>query len=110
MEITNEAYEAVVKYFEGLTHTGYKAYGDVNKLLAFLFIEEILYGDMSCMVTDNDYKAIVDAVYCLYGTCMLPYPSYLKGKETINNRTPSSFRITESNILRSIDSNLRTVL
>lgn len=109
MEVTNEAYEALINYFKGLTHTGYRSYKEVYQLLIFLFIEEILYGPMSEFITDNDYKDMVDAMYCLYGTCLIPYPTYLKGRGTINTKVYSKYRITETDILRGIDKSLRTL-
>lgn len=111
MEVSNEAYVALINYFKGLKHLGYRSYKEVYQLLALLFIEEILYGPMSEFITDSDYKSIVDAMYCLYGTCLIPYPSYLKGREGINKKTLDSFtfRITETDILRGIEESLRTL-
>lgn len=109
MEITNEAYEALIQYFEGLTHTGYRSYNEVYQLLASLFIEEILCGPMSEFITEEDYKAIVNAMYCLYGSCLLPYPSYLEGMAKINKKVMDSYRITETNILRNSYNHLRTL-
>lgn len=110
MGITNEAYNALIKYFESLTYIGYKSYSEVYQLLALLFIEEILEGPMSEFITDNDYKAITDAMYCLYGSnCMIPFPSYLEGRSTINTKVKDSFRITETEILRESYNHLRTL-
>lgn len=110
MEVTNEAYEALIKYFESLTHIGYKSYSEVYQLLSFLFIEEILCGPMAEFITDNDYKDITNAVYCLYGSnCMISYPSYLEGRTRINTKVLDSYRITETDILRNSDSHLRTL-
>lgn len=109
MEISNFTYEAVIKYFEGLTHTGYRSYDEVGQLLALLFIEEILYGPMSEYVTDNDYKMLNNALYCLYGSCLIPYPVYLEGKGTFNRKVMDSYRITESEILRGYEDHLRVL-
>lgn len=110
MEISKEAYEALIKYFNGLTHTGYRPYGEVYQLLALLFIEEILYGEMSMYITEEDYKAITDAMYCLYGSCLLPYPSYLEGRATIRNNVLDKYRTTETEILRNSNNHLRVTI
>lgn len=110
MELSNEAYNTLVQYFKGLNHIGYKSYTEVYQVLAFLFIEEILYGPMSFMVTDKDYKDINQALYCIYGSCLIPYPSYLKGMSSSNIRVKDNYRITESEILRSANYALRAVL
>lgn len=107
MEITNDAYESLIDYFKGLSHTGYKSYNEVYQLLAMLFMEEILYGPLSWYVTDSDYKSITNAMYCLYGSCLMPYPTYLKGMEKLNRKVIDNYRITEEEILRSSDNSLR---
>lgn len=109
MELSNQTYEALANYFNELSHLGYKPYKDVYRLLSLIFIEEILYGPMSEMVIEKDYKDINNALYCLYGDCLIPYPSYLEGISTINKRVMDNFRITETNILREINTNLRTM-
>lgn len=110
MEISNFTYDAVKGYFEGLTHTGYRSYNEVAQLLALLFIEEILYGPMSEYITDNDYKMLNNSLYCLYGSCLISYPLYLEGKSTLNKKVTDSYRITETGILRSSESHLRSLL
>lgn len=109
MEITNEAYDSIVRYFEGLSHLGYKSYNEVYHLLGMLFIEEILTGPMSEFVTDTDYKLINNAMYCLYGSCLIPYPAYLEGKSALNKRVMDSYRVTENEILRSSEDHLRVL-
>lgn len=82
MELTNEVYDSLRRYFSALTHFGYKSYSQVNSLLIFIFIEELLCGPMAEYVTEEDYKYISDSLYCLYGkSCLIPYPSYKKSIE-----------------------------
>lgn len=104
MDITNDVYESLMHYFETLKHTGYKSYDDVYSLLVYILIEEMLTGDMSFYITEKDYKAINKALYCLYGTCLIPYPTYLKGVEDIRKNTSRKFRMTEDTIIRNTES------
>lgn len=75
MGLTNEAFNAVDRYFKVLSHTGYKSQNEVNKLMVFLFIEEILNGPMSEFITPEDKSIIDNSLNCLYGSCMIPFPN-----------------------------------
>lgn len=77
------------------------------KLLVFSFITEILYGPMSQFVTEEDYNIINDALYCIYGSCMISYPDYKKAMTGITDRQIDEYRVTEDNILREIENALR---
>lgn len=101
MEISNEAYVALERYFNALSHIGYKSQEETEHLLIFLFIEEILTGPMSVFVTEQDYNAINNVLYCMYGSCTIPYPSYLRGMNEAYKKVNDRYRITESGILRS---------
>lgn len=108
MELTNEVYSSVNKYFSVLSHTGYKSYAEVDELLIFTFIEELLYGPLSQYITEQDYNIITDSLDCLYGSCMIPFPAYKKSITGITKKLPNRYRVTESGVLRSIDTqNLR---
>ncbi len=84
MELTNETYDALNRYFSVLSHVGYKSYNGVYKLIALIFIEEMLCSPMSEFITEEDYKLITNSVNCLYGSCMIPFSIYKKG---ISDRT-----------------------
>lgn len=103
MELANEVYDSINNYFSVLTHIGYKPYSDVYKLLLFSFIEELLYGPMSQYVTDDDYRAINEAIYCLYGSCMISFPDYKRSFDSVINRMPDKYRITETGVLRETE-------
>lgn len=103
MDITNDVYNSISHYFETLRHTGYKPYSEVYNLLAYMFIEEILTGPMSFFITEEDYNIINKALYCLYGSCLIPYPTYLKGIEAIRKNASYRYRITEDSILRKTE-------
>lgn len=101
MEVTNDAFNAVCKYFHTLSNLGYKKNTEVNKLLVYLFLEEILFGVWSCFVTDSDYKDLDKALYCLYGTsCMMPYPEYKIAYTDVTKSMPNRYRISEDEIMR----------
>lgn len=75
MVLHNKTYDALNNYFSLLSHTGYKSYSEVYKLLVLSFIEEMISGDMKEYITEEDYKYISSTIECLYGSCMIPYPN-----------------------------------
>lgn len=81
MELTNKVFEALERYFYILSKQGYKDYCEVNKLLVISFIEELLTGPMSSMVTEEDYWVIMS---CLEGSCLIPYALYKESLVNIN--------------------------
>lgn len=103
MELTNEVYDAVNRYFSMLSHIGYKSYDQVDRLLIMTFIEELLNGSMSQFLTEKDYITITDGLYCLYGTCMMPFPEYKRSVDVIVTRNPSEYRVTETCSMRATE-------
>lgn len=75
MVLHNKTYDALNNYFSLLSHTGYKSYNEVYKLLVLSFIEEMISGNMKEYITEEDYKYISSMMECLYGSCMIPYPN-----------------------------------
>ena len=72
----NLLYNACVKYFTTLGNYGYKNYVEVKKLLFFIFIQELV-NTTSIVISEEDYKYLERALYCIYGTtCLIPYPNY----------------------------------
>lgn len=73
MDLTNQSYQALQRYFNRLSQAGYVKYGYVEYLLAFLYIQEILQE----FDLDQDEQLIVSkAVNCLWGSnCLIPYTS-----------------------------------
>ena len=72
--ISSEAFE---RYFNTLSKLGYKSYSDVDKLLVLSIIEDILSGELSFFVTEEDYRSITNALYCMIGNnCLIDLPSY----------------------------------
>lgn len=107
MELTNEVYDAVTRYFSALSHMGYKSYAEVDQLLVFTFIEELLYGPLSQFITEEDYKVINDSLYCLYGSCMMPFPEYKKSFTPTAHKMLEEYRVSEIGIFRTDGSGLR---
>lgn len=101
MELTNEVYDSVNRYFSVLSHIGYKPDKEVEQLLVFTFLEEMLYGPLAQYITEEDYKTITNSLYCLYGSCMIPFPDYKKEFDSPVNRMLDEYRIAETGILRS---------
>lgn len=77
--MVNQLYDALNRYFNTLSNTGYVKQSSVEKLFVFSMIEELLCNDFRAYITESDYQYIVQALYCLYGSdCLLPYPDYYK--------------------------------
>lgn len=112
MEVTNDALNAVNKYFHTLSNLGYKKDKEVNSLIILLFLEEFLCSSMAQFITEQDYNTIDKALYCLYGTsCMIPYPDYKKTYIDVIKSMPDEYRISENEILRMTETgSLRTVI
>lgn len=100
MEFTNEAYDAINRYFSLLKHTGYKPYSQVENLIIMTFIEEMLDGPLSQFITERDYNSIINSLYCLYGTCMIPFPDYKKAIAEVQDKSPDKYRTTEDGTFR----------
>lgn len=103
-ELIKVSNEAVQRYFTALTQFGYKKYSDVNNLLVLLFLEEVLYYDFSEFITEQDYKAITNALYCLYGSnCMITFPSFINYNSLVHkNKSELIPRISQDRIIRYI--------
>jgi len=94
VEILNNVNNSIASYFNALKNFGYKKYSDVNKLLAYIFISEVLTGDMRIYITEEDYNSINKALRCLYGTsCLIPYPKLKCNNDTIHSIFINPFRL-----------------
>lgn len=99
-KITEMSYEALDRYFKSLHTFGYMPYNNVNKLISFLIIEELfrLYNDF---ITEEDFKIITKALYCLYGsTCMIDFPTCNYSPDIYPIIKDTNLRISESDIHR----------
>ena len=106
--VTNTANEALRRYFNALSKLGYKNYSDVAKLLVLLFIEELLTSEFSFYVTEEDYRSITNALYCIMGNnCLIDLPSYTT-YDSIFHDNPNyleyiRYRITEDSTIRNTE-------
>lgn len=100
--ITTISSEAFERYFNTLSKLGYKSYSNVDKLLVLSVIEDILSGELSFFVTEEDYRSIINALYCIIGNnCLIDLPSYDTWDSIIHeNKNSVSYRLTEENIVR----------
>ena len=102
----DEIYSSIKSYFNALSHSGYKSYKETIKLSILIFLEELLYGPMSVYITEDDYRDIIRALYCLYGTCVIPFPSYLQEVSKVRKSAINKYRISEDGILRTTEDSL----
>lgn len=104
MENFNHLNTVYKNYFSVLANTGYMNYKHVERLLVYDCIVNILEGDMGIYVTEEDYKAMQQALYCLYGsTCLIPYPRFINEDNMGYNEYDFIPRITETGILRNTE-------
>lgn len=103
--MVNQLYNSLEKYFNVISRTGYKSYDQVLNLIVLIFIEELMTGPLSYYITEEDYKHISNAMYCMYGTCLIPYPTYKIGMEPIKSKS-YKYRITEDNNIRQTTESL----
>lgn len=112
MKILNDVFKSVSTYFNTLAQLGYKKQTDVEKILVYNFIGEMLTGEMRYFITEEDYRKIEQALSCLYGSsCLLPYPQYANDDYLFGHVGSSGLinpRITEdSNIRLTEDDRIR---
>lgn len=105
MELTTDVLASIERYFNTLTNTGYLPDYSVDRLIVFIILEEILYGPLRFFVTEKDYRSISNALNCISGNCMIPYPDYLNSFTPITTPTYNEYRITETGTLRSTEDN-----
>lgn len=69
-------YKSLNQYFKILERTGYLSPSSVNRLLAYIIILEFFEEPLYYYITEEDYKYLQKALYCLYGKdCLIPYPT-----------------------------------
>ena len=102
-EVTNITENTVNRYFNSLSKLGYRNYTDVYKIIILTFLEELLDYDFFGFVSEEDYNAIMKAIYCLAdNTCTIEFPSYATYDSIFRKSdvdlTP---RVTEDGIFRT---------
>lgn len=101
-ELSNEVLKSILLYYNALHQFGYKSYKDVDKLLAYIFIDDLLKGPMRVYITEKDFRIISKALYCLFGnSCLIPYPKRFEGTDLFGEVDLSiSPRLTEDSSIR----------
>lgn len=104
VEVIEEVFKSIKSYFKALSQFGYKKQSDVDRLLVYNFIIELLTGDMRIYITEDDYRSINQALNCLYGSsCLIPYPQYRNEDALFGHLFDQGIispRITQDNNLR----------
>lgn len=73
MDLSNITNEALNRYFNSLSQTGYMNYNNVYYLLILTYIQEINQEELSL----EDKNIVRKALDCLYGnSCLIPYINY----------------------------------
>lgn len=73
--IKNDLFNSFNKYYNSLYKYGYISTDLTYKLLFYSFIEELIGGPYSNLITKDDYSYIIKSLYCIYGSsCMFPFP------------------------------------
>lgn len=102
--LLNDIQSSIKKYFDSLTYFGYKSPGEVNKLLAYIFLGDLLTGFLRYYITEEDYQDIQKALSCLYGSsCLIPYPEFINDDglfEHLNDSSLAVVRISENTDIR----------
>lgn len=103
---TIEGYRALLNYFNHLEKTGYMRYDNVFRLIVFLFIDKMLGSYTLVDITEEDYNIINNMLQCLYGTCLLPYPEFVRDLPYVNSDSQADrLREVEWDILRQTENN-----
>lgn len=110
VEIKEDLYKSYKTYFNALSKFGYKKQTDVNKLIIYTVIEELLTGSMREFITEDDYRILERALHCLYGSsCLIPYSKYINNDSLYKKISFILPRISQDSILRHAE-NIRITL
>ena len=113
VDLFKSLFKSLKTYYNTLFNTGYKKYSDVDKLLVYNYLIEILTGDMRIYVDEYDYRIIQRALNCIYGSsCLISYPQYINNDNLFGHTFSDSLptpRVTEiGDIIRvTQDANIR---
>lgn len=110
-EVTKLSAEAIQRYFTTLSQFGYKSYTDVDKMTVLFFLEEVLAYDFLDFITEDDYRHIVNALYCMFGsTCLIGFPEFANYDSLIHKtKVHLTPRITEDSVLRTCEKDIMRV-
>lgn len=100
--LSNITQEVFTRYFNTLFNIGYSKDSNLNKLLLLSILEEILDSELSYFVTEQDYKSIINAIYCIMGnSCLIDLPNYETFDSLIHKPKYTYYvRVSQDNIVR----------
>lgn len=79
--MVNLEYNILSNYFKHLSNTGYYKQTELNKMILYITILDLLNNDFRGLISNEDYNIINKALYCLYGSsCLIPFPDYYNNK------------------------------
>lgn len=74
-------------YFHTLSALGYYPERDVNRLLFLIHTHKMTREDYQGLLSPEDYRHIEQAIYRLFGDCLLPFPKLYNKR--IDNEPPT---------------------
>ena len=78
-------YTVLNNYFSTLSKLGYMSYNNVYNIIFLIAIEEFVYNDFDGIITEEDYRAIYNALYKVFGTtCAIPFPKHCNNMSTLH--------------------------
>lgn len=98
--------KGIMNYFEYLFTFGYMDYNNVYRLLAVLFIDDLLQSDMKEFITQKDYRTLVNTIHCqLQNTCLFGDKVEIIGDMALIPRLTEDaiIRITEDGMVRVVE-------
>lgn len=98
--LSNGVYDSLVTYFKALSEEGYMSQGSVNKLLVYVAVQELVEGDMSVYVTEDDYRTLCSIMECISGNCLIPYRRLNRSASLIPITATGNARLTENILFR----------
>lgn len=105
-ELNEELLNSLNIYFSTLSKFGYVNYTDVNKLIVISFLQDIVEGLFTDLISEADYKVITNAINGLKGSsCLLPYKEYYREVSLKLKNNLLYPRITEEYMLRTSEYN-----
>lgn len=105
INIDNYCLDTLKKYFATLRSFGVYPYRNVGFILAILFINEILHLETRFFITEDDYRAIYQALYkltnkdCVIGP--LELNELIATIDTVADYNDNNIRKSETDILRN---------
>ena len=105
-ELSSQALDALMEYFQTVEQTGHFPIDKVEQLMCFMLVDDFLNTELNEFVSEEDHQLLSRFLYCIYGrNCLLPYPDFVNEVPHIGTVIPGwsgmgAFRLTESKEFR----------